>query len=309
MKQNLVIIVGPTAVGKTSSSVELAKRLGGEIISADSMQIYKGMDIGTAKIEEAEMEGIPHYMIDEVNPDEEFSVSDFKSKALHYIDEISSRGKLPIVVGGTGLYVNSLVYKLDFTRASSDEEIRSRYTRYAEVYGKEYVYDRLRATDPATAERLNINDVKRVIRALEVYELTGKPMSESNSDFREESDQFNLSYIGLNMERENLYERINRRVDIMLDRGLIEEVKSLLDKGYGRNHTSMKAIGYKEVIDYIEGVSSYEEMVSLLKRNSRRFAKRQLTWFRRDGRIKWFDMDKCQIESMESYCKSQLEER
>lgn len=308
MRQDLVIIVGPTAVGKTSCSVELARRLNGEIISADSMQIYRGMDIGTAKIEEVEMEGIPHHMIDEVDPDEEFSVSDFKSKAFDYIEDIASRGKLPLVVGGTGLYVNSLVYNLDFTRASSDEEIRNRYTRYAEVYGKDYVYKRLKAVDPITANKLNINDVKRVIRALEVYEVTGKPMSESNSDFREESDHFNLSYIGLDMKRDKLYERINRRVDSMLEKGLVEEVKLLLDKGYNRDNTSMKAIGYKEVIDYLEGITSYDEMLFLLKRNSRRFAKRQLTWFRRDSRIKWFDMETYNLDLLEAHCKSKLGE-
>lgn len=290
-KKKLVLIVGPTAVGKTDLSVRLAKELNGEIFSVDSMQIYKSMDIGTAKIDETEMDGIPHYMIDIVEPDDEFSVSDFRDKAYEYIDEISSRGKLPIGAGGTGLYVNSLVYDLDFAEAESDEKIREKYTELADKYGNQYIMDKLREIDPESADRLNLNDTKRIIRAIEIYEMTGKKMSDNYNSFRKENDDFELVIIGLNRNRQKLYERINLRVDIMMENGLIDEVKSLLDRGFTKDMTSMKAIGYKEVIDYLEGSTEYDEMIEILKRNSRRFAKRQLTWFRRDKRINWFDYD------------------
>lgn len=308
--KDLVIIVGPTAVGKTDSSIQIAKRLNGEIISADSMQIYRQMDIGTAKIREDEMDGVRHHMIDIVDPCDEFSVSDFQERAYRCIEDISSRGKLPIVVGGTGLYINSLVYKLDFSETHSDQSIRDIFYRYAEVYGNEYIHDRLRVVDPETAKKLSINDTKRIVRALEVYQLTGSPMSEYNKNFREENDNFNLAFMGLTMDRQILYDRINTRVDKMIEEGLIDEVKNLLDNGYTSNCTSMKAIGYKEVIDYIEGELSYEDMISILKRNSRRFAKRQLTWFRRDRRIEWFYKDQYNqnelIDSMYNYCKEKL---
>lgn len=289
--KNLIIIVGPTAVGKTALSIEIAKRFDGEVISADSMQIYRGMDIGTAKATAIEMENIPHHMIDIVSPDSEFSVSDFKLGAYRCMDEIYARGKLPIVVGGTGLYVNSIVYKLDFADSGSDMEVRKKYYDYVETYGNEYIYEKLLEIDPDTAKRLNLNDTKRIVRALEVYELTGEPMSKTYKNFREENDEFNLVYIGLNMERSSLYERINRRVDIMLENGLVEEVTHLLSNGYRPDSTAMKAIGYKEVVEYLEGRVSYEEMVETLKQNSRRFAKRQLTWFKRDSRVVWFDVD------------------
>ncbi len=290
-RKKLILIVGPTAVGKTDLSIKLAKELNGEIFSVDSMQIYKDMDIGTAKIEESEMEGIPHYMIDIVNPDEEFSVSDFRELVYKYIDEISSKGKVPIGVGGTGLYVNSLVYQLNFAEAESDEKIRDKYTELAEEHGNQYIMDKLKEIDPESAERLNLNDTKRIIRAIEIYEMTGKKMSENYSNFRKENDDFELVIIGLNRDRQKLYERINLRVDIMMENGLVDEVRDLLERGFTKDMTSMKAIGYKEVIEYIEGNMDYDEMVEILKRNSRRFAKRQLTWFRRDKRIKWFDYD------------------
>lgn len=300
-RKKLILIVGPTAVGKTDLSIKLAKELNGEIFSVDSMQIYKDMDIGTAKIEESEMEGIPHYMIDIVNPDEEFSVSDFRELAYKYIYEISSKGKVPIGVGGTGLYVNSLVYQLNFAEAESDEKIRDKYTELAEKYGNQYIMDKLKEIDPESAERLNLNDTKRIIRAIEIYEMTGKKMSENYSNFRKENDDFELVIIGLNRDRQKLYERINLRVDIMMENGLVDEVRDLLERGFTKDMTSMKAIGYKEVIEYIEGNMDYDEMVEILKRNSRRFAKRQLTWFRRDERIKWFDYDEYE-NSEEMYC-------
>ena len=290
-KQKLILIVGPTAVGKTDISIKIAEKFGGEIISADSMQIYKGMDIGTAKIKDEEMRGIPHHMIDIVEPDEDFSVSDFKEKAYKYIEEIAERGNIPIAAGGTGFYVNSLVYNLNFADSGSDEEVREKYSSLAEEKGNEYIMEILRKIDPESADRININDRKRIVRAIEVYEVSGRKMSETYKDFRKENEDFHLIMIGLNRDRQKLYDRINRRVDIMLEEGLVDEVRSLLERGYDKNLTSMKAIGYKEVAEYIEDSISYDEMTEILKRNSRRFAKRQLTWFRRDKRIKWFNYD------------------
>lgn len=289
--RKLILIVGPTAIGKTSLSIEVAKKFNCEIISADSMQIYKKMDIGTAKITKEEMAGIRHHMIDEVEPDEEFSVSDFRRKSYEYIEEIFSAGNQPLIAGGTGLYVNSLVYDLDFASSERDEALRKKYTDYAEKYGNQYIHDILEGIDSESAQRISVKDTKRIIRAIEVFETTGKKMSETCEDFRKKNKDFDLVYIGLDMDRGKLYDRINRRVDIMLEQGLVEEVRMLLNSGYGRELTSMKAIGYKEVADYIEGKVEYSEMVETLKMNSRRFAKRQLTWFRRDDRIKWFNYD------------------
>lgn len=292
MKKNLVIIAGPTASGKTAISLEIAKRLNGEIISADSMQIYKYMDIGTAKITEDEKQGIPHYMIDEVDPSEEFSVALFREKAGKYIDDIISRGKLPIVVGGTGLYINSLTYALDFSDGSEDKEYRDYLESVATEKGKEYVHEMLKEVDKESYERLFPNDLKRVIRALEVYKLTGKTISQVQKESREKDIEYNLAYIALNMNRETLYQRINKRVDIMFENGLVDEVKSLLSKGYTKDMTSMQAIGYKEVLDYFDGKVTLDEIKDIIKQSSRRYAKRQLTWFRKDKRVKWFEIDK-----------------
>ncbi len=292
MKKNLVIIAGPTASGKTAISLEIAKRLNGEIISADSMQIYKYMDIGTAKITEDEKQGIPHYMIDVVDPSEEFSVALFREKAGKYIDDITSRGKLPIVVGGTGLYINSLTYALDFSDGSEDKEYRDYLESVATEKGKEYVHEMLKEVDKESYERLFPNDLKRVIRALEVYKLTGKTISQVQKESREKDIEYNLAYIALNMNRETLYQRINKRVDIMFENGLVDEVKSLLSKGYTKDMTSMQAIGYKEVLDYFDGKVTLDEIKDIIKQSSRRYAKRQLTWFRKDKRVKWFEIDK-----------------
>lgn len=290
-KKRLFILVGPTAIGKTSLSIELAKRLNGEIISADSMQIYKHMDIGTAKITEAEKNGVVHYLIDEVTPDIEFSVSDFQSKANVYIDEVAEKGKLPMIVGGTGLYINSLIYDLDFTTSISNWDFRREYEEKATIHGNEYIHGELREIDPISADRIHVNDTQRVIRALEIYNETGKPMSEYYKDFRKPNDKFDIVMIGLTMDRDKLYERINERIDIMMDSGLIDEVKSLLDRGYDENLISMQAIGYKEVIQYLKGECSLEDTIEILKRESRRYAKRQLTWFRREERVHWIDLD------------------
>lgn len=289
-KQDLLVIVGPTAIGKTAISIDVAKKLNGEIISADSMQIYKFMDIGTAKVKPEEMNGVPHYLIDVVYPDEEFTVADFKYYAEKYIKQITDSTKVPIVAGGTGLYLNSLVYELKFTRVKKNDEFRKQCEEIASLYGNQFLYKKLSEVDPETSDRISPNDKKRIIRALEIYHETGKPMSYYNKNFRTEVDKYNLTMIGLNTDRAKLYSRINERVDTMINEGLIEEVKNLLNMGYHKNLTSMQAIGYKEIISYLEGEVELEEAIEILKRNTRRFAKRQLTWFRRDDRIKWIDI-------------------
>ena len=255
------------------------------------MQIYKYMDIGTAKIKEEEKEGIEHYLIDEITPDIEFSVSDFQRKANMYIDKILQKDKLPIVVGGTGLYINSLIYDLDFTASVSNWDLRNEYMEKAKELGNEAIYKELESIDPISAKRLHINDIQRVIRALEIYKETGTPMSEYYKDFRKLKNDFNLAVIGLNMDREKLYERINLRVDNMINEGLLDEVKKLLDMGYDENSIAMQGIGYKEVIKHFKGEYTIEETIEILQRESRRYAKRQLTWFRREELVHWVDLE------------------
>lgn len=291
MKEKLLIITGPTGIGKTSLSIEIAKRIDGEIISADSMQIYKYMNIGTAKIKDEEMDGIPHHLIDFLDLDEDFSVSDFRERAKKIITKLNNRDKIPMVVGGTGLYINSLVYDLNFTRVASDEGIRERLEGIKEEFGNEYLLSMLQVIDPKSAEKINVNDTKRVIRAIEIYEITGKPMSQHNNNFRKINEDYDLIIIGLNMDRKALYDRINDRVDIMFEEGLVDEVKGLLSSGYDKNLVSIQAIGYKEVIMYLEGEITLDRAIELIKQGSRNYAKRQLTWFRRDDRVKWFNRD------------------
>jgi tRNA dimethylallyltransferase len=291
MSNKIIVIVGPTAVGKTYVSIELAKKLGTEIISADSMQIYKGMDVGTAKINDEEKQGIRHHMIDLIYPHENYSVSDFKTEAEKNIDEMLSRGKVPVIVGGSGLYVNSLIYDLDFSNAKSNDKLRDYYTYYHQEHGEEALYEKLRKIDPESADKIHMNNVKRVIRALEVYDLTGKKFSETNTDIRKKSSKYDFILIGLSMDRKALYERINQRVDKMIDDGLVEEVKALLDKGFEKNLISMQAIGYKEIIEFLEGNITFDEAVNILKRNTRHFAKRQFTWFLKDENVKWFNIE------------------
>lgn len=292
MKKPLIIIVGPTAVGKTEISIEIAKRLDGEIISADSMQIYKYMNIGTAKPTKEEIQDIPHYLIDEVEPDQEFNVALFQKKAFEYIDIILSKKKLPIIVGGTGLYINSLIYPLNFTESVSDWEYRNKLNKVADEKGNIYLYNLLEKIDPESAKKIHPNNRKRVIRALEVYKKTGKKMSHYKKEMIKKDSPFSFIMIGLNMDRQLLYEKINQRVDIMIEKGLIKEVRDLLNKGYDKNLISMQGLGYKEIIQYLEGRCTLEETVYIIKRDTRRFAKRQLTWFRRDKRIYWFQVDK-----------------
>jgi tRNA dimethylallyltransferase len=296
MKKPAVIIAGPTAVGKTKLSIEIAKSLDGEIVSADSMQIYRYMDIGTAKPSLSERQGIPHHMIDILDPEQEFSVAEYQKMALSIIDDIHRRNKLPIIVGGTGLYIKSLLYPMNFTDAYQDVEYRKKLQDMAEKKGKDYLHQKLKEIDPITAARLHPNDVKRVIRALEVYYLSGKPMSHYVQNLKDMDFRYNVAMIGLTMDRAKLYERINRRVDAMIEAGLLDEVKDLLDRGYTRDMISMQGLGYKEIIDYYQGKLSLEEAVQILKRETRRYAKRQLTWFRAQKGIKWINMDEFNSE-------------
>ncbi|HLS52893.1 MAG TPA: tRNA (adenosine(37)-N6)-dimethylallyltransferase MiaA [Tissierellaceae bacterium] len=290
MKEKLFVLTGPTAVGKTSLSIALAKKLGGEIISADSMQIYKYMDIGTAKVKAEEMEDVPHHLIDIVYPDEEFTVSDYQKQATKLIKELNHKGRLPIIVGGTGLYINSLVYELQFAKVPPNEELRQRYEELANTYGNEYLHEKLSRIDEESSQRIHVADRKRIIRALEIYEETGKTMTEYNKNFRKETNKYDLAMVCLNMDRAQLYERINKRVDLMLNDGLVEEVKVILKMGYDKESVALQGIGYKEIIMYLDGQISLDRAVELIKQGSRNYAKRQLTWFRRDKRIHWVDV-------------------
>lgn len=289
-KPKVLVLVGPTASGKTALGVALAKKLGGEIISADSMQIYKYMNIGTAKVTLEEMQGIPHHLVDCVLPNEEFSVASFKAAALDAIETILANGKLPIILGGTGLYINSLTLPWDFQKKDCDEEIRWRLTAEAEILGRDALYERLKSVDPVTAEIVHPNNLNRVIRALEIYELTGKPKSYFDEETKKQDVPYDYVMLGLDWEREILYGRINHRVDLMIEDGLIDETKMLIDRGYDWSLTALKAIGYKELKPYLEGQSSLEDAVTILKRDSRHYAKRQMTWFRKDERIHWIKM-------------------
>lgn len=311
MSNKIIVIVGPTAVGKTYVSVELAKKMNTEIISADSMQIYKGMDIGTAKVSNEEKQGIIHHMIDLINPDENYSVSDFKNDAENIIDKMLLNNNIPIIVGGSGLYVNSLIYDLDFGKAKSEDKLRDYYTYYYEEHGEDALYEKLKKIDPESAEKIHKNNVKRVIRALEVYDLTGKKFSELNTDIRKQSNKYECILVGLSMDRKILYERINQRVDKMIEDGLVDEVKTLIDKGYDKNLVSMQAIGYKEIIEYLVGNTTLEDAVHILKRNTRRFAKRQYTWFLKDNNVKWFEIENINeidltLEKIYEYLRMQI---
>lgn len=275
----LIILTGPTAVGKTSLSIDIAKKFNCEIISSDSMQIYKYMNIGSAKVTEEEKEGIKHYLIDFVDPKENYSVSDFKEDASCAIEEISHKNKLTLVTGGTGLYLNSLIYDMDFAKADKDDEIREKYMKLVDELGPKKLHDLLREMDSQAAERIHPNNVKRVVRALEVVESGGV-----NRNFTKDlslNDKYDPIIVVLDRDKEELNERIYKRVDMMFDQGLVDEVRSLLNKGYDRNHTSMQGIGYKEVIDYIDGLYSLDEVIEKIKISTRQYAKRQRTWFRR----------------------------
>ncbi|MBR0448275.1 MAG: tRNA (adenosine(37)-N6)-dimethylallyltransferase MiaA [Peptococcaceae bacterium] len=285
----LVILVGPTAVGKTAASIGLAKALNGEIISGDSMQIFKGLDIGTAKITKEEMQGVPHHLIDIKEPWETFSVAEFKRLADEAIADIHDRGKLPIIVGGTGFYINSVLYEYHFGEADTDEAYRAELEQYAEAHGNEALWNILQEKDPDSAAKLHSNDTKRVIRALEVLHVTGIPASERQSTVDKQTMRYNAVYIALNMPREVLYDRINRRVDIMIQDGLEAEVRNALANGVAQDALSMTSIGYRQMIEYFNEEISFDRAVELIKRDTRHFAKRQLTWFRHDPNIQWVD--------------------
>lgn len=289
--KDLIVLTGPTAVGKTSLSIALAKAVGGEIISADSMQVYKYMNIGTAKITEEEKCGIPHFLIDEFEPDEEFNVTIFKNKVMGYIKDIKSRGKVPIIVGGTGFYIQSVIYDINFNEYGDDSEVRKKYELMAETIGKSELHKKLAFVDREYADSVSENNVKKVVRALTFFEMTGEKLSEHNKRERERSSPFDFAYFVLTMDRKKLYERIDKRVDLMFDMGLVDEVKALMAKGYDKSLVSMQGIGYKEVIDYLSGKTSLEECIDIIKRDTRHFAKRQLTWFKREKVVTYIDKD------------------
>lgn len=286
----LIILTGPTAVGKTALSIELAKDLNAEIISADSMQIYEYMDVGSAKVTKEEMDGVIHHLIDEVKPDYAFSVSEFQKRANKYIKDIDDRGKKVLVTGGTGLYLNSLIYDMDFAKSNSNSKLREELEFELKENGIDYMHEKLRALDEDAANRIHKNNTKRVIRALEVC-LDGKKMQDFSTELKY-NENYQPIIIVLNRDREVLYERINKRVDLMMENNLIDEVKHLLDIGYDKNLISMQGIGYKEIVKYLEGEYSLDEAIEIIKRDSRRYAKRQITWFKRYKESKWFDLDK-----------------
>ena len=287
--KNLVILTGPTAVGKTSLSINLAKAINGEIISADSMQIYKGMDIGTAKIMPEEMDGVTHHLIDVIDPTEDFHVVRFKEMVEAAIEEIYAKGKVPIICGGTGFYIQAILYDIDFTENEIDKSYRESLEKYATEFGQEALHDKLKAIDPESAESIPAANVKRVIRAIEYYEQTGEKFSVHNATQKEKNSPYNFAYFVLNDDRQLLYNRIDARVDKMIDEGLVDEVKSLVAKGVKKGMTAMDGIGYKELLDYLDGNGSLEDAVELIKKKSRNYAKRQLTWFRREKEVIWLD--------------------
>ncbi|SDB89358.1 tRNA dimethylallyltransferase [Pelagirhabdus alkalitolerans] len=288
MKKQVIAIVGPTAVGKTELSIQLAKRFNGEIISGDSMQIYKGMDIATAKITDKEKESIPHHMIDIKEPNQSFSVAEFKERVQDLIDDITSRGKQPIIVGGTGLYIQAALWDYHFSDEEKDPKYREKIEQEIEICGIESIFERLETVDPKQAEKIHPNNIRRVVRALEVYDRTGKTKTEWQETQPIESP-YQPVLIGLTMERSDLYARINARVDQMVEEGIIEEAKSFYQLGF-KGYQSMKAIGYKEFIPYFEGDIKKEEAIEQLKQNSRRYAKRQYTWFKNKMSVNWYDV-------------------
>ena len=290
MKQKpMIILTGPTAVGKSALSVELAKKINGAVISADSMQVYRHMDIGSAKIMPEEMQGITHYMIDELEPDEEFHVVRFTTMAKEYLKEIYAAGKIPIIAGGTGFYIQALLYDIDFTEQQCDEAYRRQLEEQAKEHGAGYLHEMLRKVDPASAEAIHANNVKRVIRALEFYHLSGQKISEHNETERQKQSPYNFAYFVLNDERAKLYECIDKRVDAMIAAGLVNEVQKLKDMGCSREMVSMQGLGYKEILAYLDGEYTLEEAVYIIKRETRHFAKRQLTWFKRERDVIWLD--------------------
>ena len=295
-KQPLVVLTGPTAVGKTKASIGLAKAIGGEIISADSMQVYRHMDIGSAKISQKEMDGVKHYLIDVLEPEEEFNVVRFQQMAKEAMREIYASGHIPIIAGGTGFYIQALLYDIDFEEEGQDKTIREELEHYAEEKGAEALHARLADIDPKSAEEIHANNVKRVVRAIEFYAQTGIPISEHNEKERQKHSPYEFRYFVLNDDRARLYERINDRVDEMLAQGLVEEVQALKKRGCTRDMVSMQGLGYKEILEYLDGGCTLEDAVYKLKRDTRHFAKRQITWFKREKNVIWIDKKECNYD-------------
>lgn len=285
----LIILAGPTAAGKTKMSIRLAKKINGAIVSADSMQVYKYMDIGSAKVTKEEMDGIPHALVDVLEPSEEFHVVRFQEMAKKALEKIYASGKIPIVAGGTGFYIQALLYDVDFTMQESDMKFRQEMMEFARQNGAHALHEKLKETDPVSYETIHENNIKRVIRALEYYHLTGKPLSLHNETERAKQSPYNFAYFVLTDERKHLYERIDRRVELMMEQGLLQEVQRLHKKGYNRTMVSMQGLGYKEILDYLDGKCTLEESVYVIKRETRHFAKRQLTWFKRERDVIWLN--------------------
>jgi tRNA dimethylallyltransferase len=296
--QPLVVICGPTATGKTEAGVHVAERLKCEIISADSMLVYRGMDIGTAKPTPAEMRGIPHHLIDIVEPDQEYNAALFQEQARTAIADIMKKNRLPVIVGGTGLYIRAVIDNYDFSGARGSDLYRKDLLKEAEEQGSVKLHGRLREIDPEAASKLHPNDTRRIIRALEVYKYTGSPISSFHKIDQNGAPIYNLLMFGLILERNKLYNKIEQRVDYMIQAGLVEEVQGLLNRGFSPELSSMRGLGYKEIVEYLKGELSLDQAVDILKRNTRRFAKRQMTWFRRDKRIRWLDPDQVDVSEV-----------
>ena len=309
-KRPLIILTGPTAVGKTALSIGLAKAVGGEIISADSMQVYKGMDIGTAKIAPEEMDGVPHYLVDELEPWEEFNVVVFQRLCKQYMEQIYTKGKIPIIVGGTGFYIQSVLYDIDFTENEADTSYRQMLERKAEDEGAEVLHQELAKVDQESAEQIHPNNVKKVIRAMEYYHQTGQKISEHNETQRQKESPYDFIYYVLSLPREILYDRINKRVDLMRQEGLEEEVKRLEERGCTREMVSMQGLGYKEILDAFTGKCTMDEAFDKIKLETRHFAKRQFTWFRRERTVTWLDKEKYDGEDeLLAHCVEEIRER
>lgn len=303
MKQKLIVVAGPTASGKTRLAIDIAKSVNGEIVNADSMQIYKYMNIGSAKPTLEEQSEAKHHLIDFLEPDEEFSVADYTELAHKVIAEIASRGKIPIMCGGTGLYINSVVNDITFGEIETDYKLREELNELAKQHGSQYLLDILKEFDPVSAQRLHPGNLRRIVRAIEFYRTTGIPISKHQEMTKQKESRYEPLMLCVKWDREVLYDRINKRVDIMMNDGLLDEVKQLMEMGYTKELNSMKGIGYKEIIDYFEGNMSLEDTVNLIKQSSRRYAKRQLTWFRRDKRIHWLDANEDFLAEGIQLCK------
>lgn len=308
-KKPLIVLTGPTAVGKTSLSIELAKQINGAIISADSMQVYRHMDIGSAKITKEEMQGVPHYLIDVLEPQEEFSVHTFKEMALDALEDIYRRGMIPIVTGGTGFYIQALLYDIQFTDTVDTDGYRAWLEEQGELRGAEWLHEELKKVDAKAAEQIHMNNMKRTIRALEYFHQTGQPISKHNAEERQRTSPYTYVYFVLNRDRAELYRRIDLRVDLMLEAGLVDEVKTLKDMGYTRDMVAMQGLGYKEILDYLAGEITLDEAVYRIKRDTRHFAKRQLTWFRRERDVTWVELDGRKQEEVFAKILAELKSR